>query len=209
MSLRSGWVSGAAQRGLDIVVAVTALILLSWVMVIIALLVRTKLGKPVLFRQARAGQHGEPFRMVKFRSMTDARDAAGNPLPDADRLTRFGRFLRAASLDELPELWNVLRGDMSIVGPRPLLLQYVPRYNEFQRRRLEARPGITGWAQINGRNAISWDERFALDIWYVDNRSVWLDLKIMFLTVLKVARRDGISAQGEATMSMFEGESGS
>lgn len=168
-------------------------------------LVRCKLGSPVLFRQVRPGLHGRPFMMIKFRTMTDERGADGELLPDARRLTSFGRFLRATSLDELPELWNVLRGEMSLVGPRPLLMEYLPLYSPEQARRHEVRPGITGWAQVNGRNALSWEERFKLDVWYVDHRSLWLDLRILWLTVRKVIVREGISAQGEATMPRFTG----
>lgn len=163
------------------------------------------MGSPVLFRQVRPGIDGKPFEMVKFRTMKDAIDAQGNPLPDAERLTSFGQFLRSSSLDELPELWNVLKGDMSLVGPRPLLMEYLPLYSAEQYRRHDVRPGVTGWAQINGRNTLSWKEKFALDVWYVDNRSLWLDIKILFLTIKKVVVRDGISADGEATMSRFEG----
>lgn len=159
----------------------------------------------MLFRQIRPGLHGQSFQMVKFRTMTDVRGRDGLLLPDADRLTPFGRFLRASSMDELPELWNVLKGDMSLVGPRPLLMDYLPLYSSEQSRRHEVRPGITGWAQINGRNALSWEEKFKLDIWYVDNRSMWLDIKILWLTVRKVLVRDGISAAGEATMPRFLG----
>jgi lipopolysaccharide/colanic/teichoic acid biosynthesis glycosyltransferase len=168
-------------------------------------LVRRKLGSPVLFSQVRPGLHGKPFTMVKFRTMTDERGPDGVLLPDAKRLTDFGRFLRASSLDELPELWNVLRGDMSLVGPRPLLMEYLPLYTPEQARRHEVRPGITGWAQVNGRNAISWADKFALDVWYVDHSSLWLDVKILWRTVRKVLVRDGISAAGEATMSKFTG----
>ena len=155
--------------------------------------------------QTRPGLLGKPFALVKFRTMTDVRDEEGRLLPDARRLTRFGKFLRSSSLDELPELWNVLRGEMSLVGPRPLLMEYLPLYNEEQARRHEVRPGITGWAQVNGRNALSWDEKFKLDVWYVDNQSFWLDLKILGLTFWRVLRRDGISGRGEATMSKFRG----
>lgn len=168
-------------------------------------LVRCKLGSPVLFCQVRPGLHGRPFMMVKFRTMTDERGTDGELLPDARRLTSFGRFLRATSLDELPELWNVLRGEMSLVGPRPLLMEYLPLYSPEQARRHEVRPGITGWAQVNGRNAVSWEERFKLDVWYVDHRSLWLDLRILWLTVRKVIVREGISAQGDATMPRFTG----
>lgn len=159
----------------------------------------------MLFRQTRPGKDGKPFEMIKFRTMRDAQDANGNPLPDSERMTPFGSFLRSSSLDELPELWNVLKGDMSLVGPRPLLMEYLPLYSKEQYRRHEVRPGVTGWAQVNGRNAISWEEKFKLDVWYVDNRSLWLDIKIIFLTVKKVLIRDGISAEGEATMSRFLG----
>jgi lipopolysaccharide/colanic/teichoic acid biosynthesis glycosyltransferase len=172
----------------------------------LAWLIRRKLGSPVLFRQVRPGQHGKPFNMVKFRTMTDERGPDGAWLPDALRLTPFGRFLRASSLDELPELWNVLKGEMSLVGPRPLLMEYLPLYTPEQARRHEVRPGITGWAQVNGRNAISWADKFALDVWYVDHRSLWLDVRILWLTVRKVLVRDGISAAGEATMPRFEGD---
>ena len=193
------------KRLLDIIVATAALLLLSPLMVLIGILVRFDLGSPVLFRQLRPGRDTKAFRMVKFRTMRDAQDAAGQPLSDAERLTRFGRFLRATSLDELPELWNVLKGDMSLVGPRPLLMEYLPRYSMEQLRRHELRPGITGWAQVNGRNALGWPEKLALDIWYVDHQTFWLDLKILMLTVFKVVARDGISAAGEATMPKFQG----
>jgi lipopolysaccharide/colanic/teichoic acid biosynthesis glycosyltransferase len=163
------------------------------------------MGKPVLFRQTRPGLHGVPFLMIKFRTMRDAVDASGVPLPDAARLTRLGRFLRSSSLDELPELWNVLKGEMSLVGPRPLLMEYLPLYSAEQARRHEVRPGVTGWAQVNGRNALSWEDKFALDLWYVENRSLWLDLKIVWMTIRKVIKRDGISAEGEATMPKFTG----
>jgi lipopolysaccharide/colanic/teichoic acid biosynthesis glycosyltransferase len=168
-------------------------------------MIRRQMGSPVFFRQTRPGLHGRPFEMIKFRTMRDAVDAQGRPLPDAERLTRLGRFLRSSSLDELPELWNVLRGEMSLVGPRPLLMEYLPLYSPEQARRHELRPGVTGWAQVNGRNAISWEEKFALDVWYVDNRSLWLDLEIIWLTIRKVIKRDGISAAGEATMPKFTG----
>lgn len=168
-------------------------------------LVRRKLGSPVFFRQHRPGLHGRSFEMIKFRTMTDKRDLNGQLLPDKDRLPSFGRWLRASSLDELPELWNVLKGEMSLVGPRPLLMEYLPLYTPEQARRHEVRPGITGWAQVNGRNAISWEEKFKLDVWYVDNQSLWLDLKILWLTVKKVLVRDGISAQDDATMPKFTG----
>lgn len=196
------------KRPFDIVIAVVALVILSPILVVLAVLVRWKLGSPVLFQQVRPGKDAKPFRMLKFRTMTDLRGPDGALLPDADRLTRFGRFLRSTSLDELPELWNVLRGDMSLVGPRPLLMDYLPLYSPEQARRHEVRPGITGWAQINGRNALSWDEKFALDVWYVDNHSIWLDLKIILLTAGKVLKRSGISADGEATMPRFDGNKG-
>lgn len=193
------------KRVLDLFISSLGLLMLSPVIAIVAWLIRQRLGSPVLFRQARPGMDGRPFEMVKFRTMRDAMDPAGNPLPDSERMTPLGSFLRSSSLDELPELWNVLKGDMSLVGPRPLLMEYLPLYTPEQYRRHEARPGVTGWAQINGRNALSWDEKFALDVWYVDNRSLWLDLKIIFLTVKKVVMRDGISADGEVTMPKFTG----
>ncbi|MBS9404068.1 sugar transferase [Halomonas sp. TRM85114] len=193
------------KRIFDIIASFFALLPLSPLLLIVALLVRRKLGSPVLFRQTRPGLHGKPFEMVKFRTMRDAIDAEGNPLPDDQRMTRLGHILRATSLDELPELWNVLKGDMSLVGPRPLLMEYLPLYSTEQYRRHEVRPGVTGWAQVNGRNALSWEEKFKLDVWYVDNRSLWLDLKILWLTVKKVLVRDGISADGQATMTRFEG----
>ena len=194
------------KRCFDLVVAVMALLALAVPLLVLVWLVRSKLGSPVFFRQVRPGLHGQPFEMVKFRTMTDERGADGALLPDAQRLTPFGRFLRASSLDELPELWNVLRGEMSLVGPRPLLMQYLPLYSPEQARRHEVRPGITGWAQVNGRNAISWADKFALDVWYVDHRSLFLDMRILWLTVRKVLVRDGISAAGEATMPRFEGD---
>ena len=193
------------KRLFDITAAFVALLLLCLPLLALTLLVRRKLGRPAFFRQVRPGLHGKPFEMVKFRSMTDARGPDGALLPDADRLTPFGRFLRSSSLDELPGLWNVLKGDMSLVGPRPLLVEYLPLYSPTQARRHEVRPGITGWAQVNGRNALGWEEKFALDVWYVDHRSLWLDLKILWLTVKKVLVRDGISAAGEATMARFTG----
>lgn len=193
------------KRSLDVVAAFSALLLLSPVLVGVAVMVRFSMGSPVLFRQMRPGLGGQPFAMIKFRTMRDACDAQGNPLPDEQRLSAVGQFLRAASLDELPELWNVLVGDMSLVGPRPLLTDYLPLYSPEQARRHEVRPGITGWAQVNGRNAIGWEEKFKLDVWYVDNQSFWLDLKILLLTIKKVLVRDGISAEGEATMSRFMG----
>lgn len=180
-------------------------VFLSPVVLITALLVWRKLGVPVLFRQVRPGLNGQPFEMIKFRTMLDAVDTSGNPLPDVERMTPFGTFLRSTSLDELPGLWNVLKGDMSLVGPRPLLMEYLPLYSVEEFRRHQVRPGLTGWAQINGRNALSWEHKFKLDVWYVDNHSFWLDLKIICLTVKKVFVRDGISGEGEATMSKFTG----
>ena len=193
------------KRLFDILVAALALVALSPIIVGLCVAIRLKLGSPVFFRQTRPGLHGKPFQMIKFRSMLDALGADGQPLPDALRLTPFGKLLRSTSLDELPELWNVLRGDMSLVGPRPLLMEYLPLYNEHQARRHEVRPGITGWAQVNGRNALSWQQKFELDVWYVDNRSFWLDLKILWMTVRKVLVREGISAEGQATMERFRG----
>lgn len=193
------------KRLFDILVSAAALLLLLPVILVIAWKISRKLGSPVLFRQMRPGLHGKPFEMIKFRTMRDAVDSHGNPLPDVERMTPFGNFLRSTSLDELPELWNVLKGEMSLVGPRPLLMEYLPLYDEEQARRHEVRPGVTGWAQINGRNAISWEDKFKLDVWYVDNRSLWLDIKILWLTIKKVLIRDGISAEGEATMSKFTG----
>ncbi len=193
------------KRIFDFTAALLGLIALALPLLILCLLIRRKLGSPVLFRQIRPGLHGQPFEMVKFRTMTDARGPNGALLPDAERLTPFGRFLRSTSLDELPELWNVLKGDMSLVGPRPLLMEYLPLYSPEQARRHAVRPGVTGWAQVNGRNAISWDEKFALDTWYVDHQSLTLDMKILWLTVKKVLVREGISAAGEATMDKFTG----
>lgn len=193
------------KRLLDIIIAAAALVLLLPVLLLLAWQIRRKLGTPVLFRQVRPGRGGIPFVMYKFRTMRDAADENGRPLPDAERLTPFGRKLRAASLDELPELWNVLKGDMSLVGPRPLLVEYLPLYNAEQRRRHLVRPGITGWAQVNGRNAIPWPEKFRLDVWYVENRSLLLDIKILFLTVKKVLDRSGINSEGEATVTKFTG----
>jgi lipopolysaccharide/colanic/teichoic acid biosynthesis glycosyltransferase len=192
-----------AKRLFDLFVSGLALIVLSSVLAVTAIAVRVFLGGPVLFRQARPGLHGKVFDMAKFRTMTDARDEVGALLPDAMRLTRFGRFLRSSSLDELPELWNVLKGDMSLVGPRPLLVEYLDRYTPQQRRRHDVRPGITGLAQVSGRNALSWEEKFACDIWYVDNRSFALDLKIIAMTVWKLLVREGISHGNEATMPRF------
>lgn len=193
------------KRLFDLGLALLSLSLLWPVVLVVAVWVRWKLGNPVLFRQPRPGLGGEPFEMVKFRTMCGATDTDEQPLSDELRLTKLGHFLRATSLDELPELWNVLKGEMSLVGPRPLLMEYLPLYTPEQARRHEVRPGITGWAQVNGRNAISWEEKFKLDVWYVDNRSLWLDIKILWLTVKKVLVRDGISAEGEATMPKFTG----
>lgn len=187
--------------------ASAGLLLLSPLLLILSCMVRILLGSPVLFRQLRPGMHGEPFVMLKFRTMTDKSDSSGSLLPDDQRLTSFGKFLRSTSLDELPELVNVLLGDMSLVGPRPLLMEYLPLYTSEQSRRHEVRPGITGWAQVNGRNAITWDEKFRLDVWYVDNRSFLLDLRILWMTVSKVFRREGISQAGQATMEKFAGSS--
>jgi lipopolysaccharide/colanic/teichoic acid biosynthesis glycosyltransferase len=193
------------KRLFDILASFFCLLVLSPVIAIVAWKIRKNLGSPVLFKQIRPGQFGKSFQMVKFRTMHNAVDAEGNTLPDSERLTPFGNWLRSTSLDELPELWNVLKGDMSLVGPRPLLMEYLPLYSQGQYRRHEVRPGITGWAQVNGRNAISWAEKFKLDVWYVDNQNLWLDIKIVWLTVKKVLLRDGISAEGEATMSKFTG----
>ncbi|OHY90047.1 sugar transferase [Vibrio rotiferianus] len=193
------------KRLFDLIASSAALILLSPIIILLFIKVRKNLGTPAIFSQTRPGLNGKPFRMFKFRSMRDAFDEEGNPLPDAERITDFGLKLRNSSLDELPELWNVLKGDMSLVGPRPLLMDYLPLYNTEQARRHEVRPGITGWAQINGRNAISWSEKFKLDVWYVDNKSLWLDLKVLFLTVKKVLVKDGISAEGHVTVEPFRG----
>ena len=194
------------KRFLDVIAATIGLAFLFPIFIVIALYIRRKLGSPILFKQNRPGRHGKPFAMFKFRTMKGSCDSTGNLLPDAERLTLFGQKLRASSADELPELWNVLRGEMSLVGPRPLMLEYLPLYTPEQARRHEIRPGITGWAQVNGRNAISWEEKFALDVWYVDNRTIWLDFKIIWMTVKKVLIREGISAEGEVTMSKFTGE---
>ena len=193
------------KRLLDIIIASIALILLSPLYALVAYKVKKNLGSPILFRQVRPGLHGKPFEMIKFRTMKDAIDEQGNPLPDSERLTPFGKMLRSTSLDEMPELWNVIKGDMSIVGPRPLLMEYLPLYNEDQAKRHNVRPGMTGHAQVNGRNAISWEEKFKLDTWYVENQSIWLDFKIMLKTVQKVIAKDDISAEGEATMTKFTG----
>lgn len=193
------------KRTVDVFFSLLALICSGPVLLLLIVTIRIWLGSPVFFTQTRPGADGKPFHMFKFRTMTNARDADGQLKPDTERLTRLGCFLRATSLDELPELWNVIKGDMSLVGPRPLLMEYLPLYTPEQARRHEVRPGITGWAQVNGRNAISWDEKFALDVWYVDNQSFWLDVKILWLTVWRVLKRDGISADGEATMPRFAG----
>jgi lipopolysaccharide/colanic/teichoic acid biosynthesis glycosyltransferase len=194
------------KRSVDIVLVLLVGIIALPLCLVLALVIRNKLGSPVFFRQVRPGLHGVPFEMLKFRTMTDERGPDGNMLPDDVRLTPFGRFLRASSLDELPELWNVLKGDMSLVGPRPLLMEYLPLYDSNQNKRHEVRPGITGWAQVNGRNAVSWDERFGMDVWYVENQSFVLDLRILLMTIKKVIVREGISAAGEATMPKFKGK---
>ena len=196
------------KRIFDLTFTILGVVILAPVLVALAVGVRIGLGVPILFRQVRPGLRGRPFEILKFRTMTDARDAEGRLLPDAERLTRFGRFLRATSLDELPELVNVLKGEMGLVGPRPLLMQYLDRYTPEQARRHEVRPGITGWAQVNGRNAITWEEKFKLDVWYVDNQSLWLDLKIIVMTIWKSIRREGISQSGHATMEEFKGSTG-
>lgn len=193
------------KRPFDFATALLSLLLLAPLILILALIIYLRIGSPILFTQMRPGLHHKPFQMVKFRTMTDARDINGELLSDSLRLTSFGKFLRTTSLDELPELWNVLKGDMSLVGPRPLLMEYLPLYTAEQARRHEIRPGITGWAQINGRNTISWEEKFKLDTWYTDNQNFWLDLKILFMTIKKVFIREGISAEGEATMPKFMG----
>ena len=193
------------KRLVDILASFVGIILLTPVFLLVAFLIRKNLGSPVIFSQIRSGIDGKPFKMYKFRSMKNAIDTSGNPLPDAERLTPFGKKLRSTSLDELPELWNVLKGDMSLVGPRPLLMEYLPLYDKEQYRRHNVRPGITGWAQINGRNAISWEDKFKLDVWYVDNQSLKLDLKILLLTIKKVFIKEGISSSGEVTTSKFTG----
>lgn len=193
------------KRLIDVLIAFSGLLFLAPLMVVLAALIRLQMGSPVIFRQTRPGLGGRPFRMLKFRTMRDVFDTQGHSLPDDQRITRLGSFLRSTSLDELPELWNVLKGDMSLVGPRPLLTEYLPLYSAEQARRHEVRPGITGWAQVNGRNALSWDERFRLDVWYVDNCSLWLDIRILLMTIRKVLAREGISAEGEVTMSRFTG----
>ena len=193
------------KRAFDIAASTSALVVLSPVLAITAYKVKKELGSPVLFRQTRPGLHGKPFEMIKFRTMKDALDKNGNVLPDSERLTEFGKKLRASSLDELPELWNVLKGDMSLVGPRPLLMEYLPLYNAEQAKRHNVRPGVTGYAQVNGRNSLSWEDKFKLDTWYVEHQSLWLDMKILLKTVKKVIIKDGISAEGEATMTKFTG----
>jgi lipopolysaccharide/colanic/teichoic acid biosynthesis glycosyltransferase len=193
------------KKYFDFLVASIAVLVLLPLFFLLYLLILCKIGKPVFFKQLRPGLNGKPFQMYKFRSMTNYRDQNGSLLPDADRLTSFGKFLRFTSLDELPTLWNVIKGDMSLVGPRPLLMEYLPLYNQNQARRHEVRPGITGWAQINGRNAITWKEKFDLDIWYVDHQSFWLDIKILIITIKKVVARDGITGGDEVTMSKFPG----
>ena len=193
------------KRLVDILVSFFGIVLLTPIFLLVAFLIRKNLGSPVIFSQIRPGIGGKPFKMYKFRSMKNAIDTSGNPLPDAERLTPFGQKLRSTSLDELPELWNVLKGDMSLVGPRPLLMEYLPLYDKEQYRRHEMRPGITGWAQINGRNAISWEDKFKLDVWYVDNQSLKLDFKILLLTIKKVFIKEGISSSGEVTTSKFTG----
>jgi sugar transferase EpsL len=193
------------KRTFDLIVAILTLVTLLPVLLVLAWLVKVRLGSPILFCQTRPGKEGVPFMMYKFRTMTDERDSKGDLSPDKDRLTNFGKFLRASSLDELPELLNVLKGEMSLVGPRPLLMEYLPLYSAEQTRRHEVRPGITGWAQVNGRNAISWEEKFKLDVWYVDNQSLWLDMKILWLTVWRVFHQSGISQEGHVTMEKFCG----
>ena len=197
--------SDAAKRLLDVAAAAAGLVATGPVLLAAMAVVRVRMGSPVLFRQQRPGLGGRPFEVLKLRTMRDAADRDGRPLPDAERLTRLGRLLRSTSVDELPQLWNVLRGDMSLVGPRPLLMEYLPLYSAEQARRHEVRPGITGWAQVNGRNAVSWDERFAMDVWYVDHRSLRLDLAILLRTLLKVVRREGVTQQGSATAERFTG----
>lgn len=193
------------KRSIDIICSLIGLIVLSPVLVIVAILVKIKLGSPIFFTQDRVGKDGKVFKMVKFRTMLDATDKWGEPLPDEERLTSFGKLLRSTSIDELPELMNVLKGDMSLVGPRPLLVEYIPLYSQEQFRRHDVRPGITGWAQVNGRNSLSWNDRFKLDVEYVDNQNAFFDIKIIFMTIFKVIKRDGISQEGHATMEKFNG----
>jgi sugar transferase EpsL len=197
------------KRGIDFLVSVFLLLFLFPLLILLFILIRVQLGSPVIFSQYRPGLNGKSFKLIKFRTMTDQVDQEGRLLSDKIRLTRFGKALRATSLDELPELWNVLKGEMSLVGPRPLLMDYLPLYNEEQQRRHEVRPGITGWAQVNGRNALSWEDKFKYDVWYVENQSFWLDVKILFLTVIKVVKRDGIQGEKSATAEKFMGTSGS
>ena len=193
------------KRLFDLTISIAGMFILSPLYVLLILSIYFKLGKPILYRQTRAGFNGEAFVLYKFRTMREQYDAEGNPLPDEQRLGPFGRFMRSFSFDELPELWNVMQGDMSLVGPRPLLMRYLPRYNAEQMRRHEVKPGITGWAQIHGRNELSWEERFKQDVWYVDNQSLWLDIRILAITIVKILRREGISAEGHATMPEFTG----
>ena len=193
------------KRIFDLALTIPGLIAISPALAIVALLVWMKLGGPVLFRQVRPGLHGKPFTIYKFRTMTDERDAEGNLLPDKERFTLLGRFLRSTSIDELPELWNVIKGEMSLVGPRPLLMHYLNLYTQEQARRHLAKPGITGWAQVNGRNAITWEDKFKLDVWYVDNQSLWLDIKILCMTTIKVFKREGVSQKGHVTSEEFKG----
>lgn len=193
------------KRFIDIACSLLGLLILFPILILVFVLVRLQLGSPVFFTHDRPGLHGTPFKMIKFRTMVDAFDEAGNPLPDAVRLTPLGEFLRKFSLDELPEIWNVLKGDMSLVGPRPLLMEYLPLYSSAQLKRHNVKPGITGWAQVNGRNAISWEQKFELDVWYVENQSLWLDVKILFMTVFKVIKKEGISQDGHVTMEKFTG----
>ena len=193
------------KRSLDILISLVVLTVLSPVLLLLLISIRMRLGSPIFFKQERPGHNGRPFQLTKFRTMTNTRNAEGELLPDAERLPGFGRFLRASSMDELPELWNVIKGEMSLVGPRPLLMEYLDFYSDEQARRHEVRPGITGWAQVNGRNALSWEEKFELDVWYVDNRTFWLDLKILFMTVAKVLKGDGVSHGEHATMEKFRG----
>jgi len=193
------------KRLLDIIGALLGLLLLSPILIFLIWRIGKDMGKPVFFRQTRPGRNAKPFEMIKFRSMRNAIDEAGHPLPDSERITALGQKLRSSSLDEIPELWNVVKGDMSLVGPRPLLMDYIPLYTPEQARRMALRPGITGWAQVNGRNAISWEEKFELDVFYVENQTIWLDLKILWMTITKVILREGISAVGDVTMPRFKG----
>jgi sugar transferase EpsL len=203
--MKTQFFSRFVKRAIDVLVSMTALVLLSPILIGIAILVAIYMGRPVIFSHQRPGLNGTPFTMIKFRTMNNKKDAQGNFLPDGERLTTFGKFIRSTSLDELPELWNVLKGDMSLVGPRPLMMEYLPRYSSEQARRHEAVPGVTGWAQINGRNTISWEEKFTLDVWYVDNWTLWLDFKILFLTGWKVLAREDISQANHDTIEDFMG----